>query len=57
MLRLSIEELTALNLLLKFMSVSELVNAAMVGYVSKDNPTRIQQEKSDICWKVLKTLN
>ena len=57
MLRLSIEELSALNLLLNFMSVSEMLKAAMIGYVAEDNPTTAQQEKSDICWKVLKTLN
>lgn len=58
MLRVSIEELTALNLVLQFTTVEELLTAAMNGFseaYEKDNKT-ITQEKSDLCWKVLKTL-
>lgn len=58
MLRVSIEELTALNLVLQFTTVKELITAAMNGFsetYEKDNKT-ITQEKSDLCWKVLKTL-
>ncbi len=56
MLRLSIEELSALNLLLQFMSVSDLLNAAMHGFVSGEEVTAHNKEKSDLCWKILKTL-
>lgn len=51
------EELCALNLVLRFVSVSELLTAAMKGFVANDdNNTIVEQEKSDLCWKVLKTL-
>lgn len=56
MLKMSMEELTALNLILQFCSVSELLTAAMQGFVDKDELTEIDKEKSDLCWKVLKTL-
>ena len=57
MFKVSMEELCALNLVLRFVSVSELLTAAMKGFVANDdNNTTIEQEKSDLCWKVLKTL-
>ena len=58
MLRVSLEELSALNLVLEFTTVEELLIATMNGFskqYEKDNKT-ITQEKSDLCWKVLKTL-
>lgn len=56
MMKVSIEELSALNLVLQFMSVSELLNAAMKGFVENEDATLKEKEKSDLCWKVLKTL-
>ena len=56
MLKVSLEELAALNLILQFCSVSELIAAAMKGFVDKEENETIEQEKSDLCWKVLKTL-
>lgn len=55
MLRMSIEEQSALNLVLQFASVSELLTAAMKGFADEEKTIR-SQEKSDLCWKVLKTL-
>jgi hypothetical protein len=52
----SIEELTALNIVLEFTTVAELLTAAMHGFVVSEEPTTKQQEQSDLCWKVLKTL-
>ena len=57
MLKVSIEELSALNLILQFCSVAELLDAAMRGFVdTKEETNTIEKEKSDLCWKVLKTL-
>lgn len=58
MLKVSIEELTALNLLLKFTTVEELLTAAMKGYseMYESDKTTITLEKSDLCWKLLQTL-
>ena len=56
MFKVSMEELCALNLVLKFVSVNELLTAAMKGFVNDEDNTTIEQEKSDLCWKVLKTL-
>ena len=56
MFKVSMEELCALNLVLKFVSVSELLTAAMKGFVNNEDNATIEQEKSDLCWKVLKTL-
>lgn len=56
MMRLSIEELSALNLALQFMSVSELLTAAMKGFVEGEDATLRDKEKSDLCWKILKSL-
>lgn len=58
MLRVSVEELTALNLVLQFTTVDELLTAAMKGYSEMYQIDEKQStlEKSDICWKVLKTL-
>lgn len=58
MLKVSIEELSALNLVLQFTSVEELLEAAMKGFsemYESDHKTTTM-EKSDLCWKVLKTL-
>ena len=55
MLRASIEELTALNVILQFTSVSELLEAAMKGFSDNNEDTQ-EKEKSDLCWKVLKSL-
>ena len=58
MLRLSIEELSALNLVLQFTTVAELLDAAMKGFAEEGEAKQVLvlQEKSDLCWKVLKTL-
>lgn len=57
MLKVSMEELNALNLILQFCSVEELLTAAMHGFVDTEEETNaIQKEKSDLCWKILKTL-
>ena len=57
MLKVSMEELSALNLVLQFCSVTELLDAAMRGFVdTKEETSTIEKEKSDLCWKVLKTL-
>ena len=58
MLKLTIEELSALNLILQFVSVSELLKSAMKGFADcNEELTELDREKSDLCWKVLKTLN
>lgn len=56
MMRLSIEELSAINLALQFMSVSELLTAAMKGFVEGEDAALRDKEKSDLCWKILKSL-
>ena len=57
MLKVSMEELNALNFILQFMSVEELLDSAMRGLVdTKEEPTLQEKEKSDLCWKILKTL-
>ena len=58
MLRVSVEELAALNLVLQFTTVDELLTAAMKGYSEMYQTDEKQStlKKSDICWKVLKTL-
>lgn len=59
MLRATIEELSALSLVLQFTTVEALLSAAMKGFVDKDNEediTMSDKEISDLCWKVLKTL-
>lgn len=56
MMKMSMEELAALNLVLQFASVSELLSAAMKGFDCDDNEVLANKEKSDLCWKVLKTL-
>ena len=57
MLKVSMEELNALNFVLQFMSVEELLDNAMRGLVdTKEEPTQQEKEKSDLCWKILKTL-
>ena len=57
MLKVSLEELNALNLILQFMTVEELLYNAMRGLVdTKEEPTQQEKEQSDLCWKILKTL-
>ena len=57
MLRLSIEELSALNLILKECSLQEFLSAAMYGFVDcKENVSIEEQEKSDLCYKLIQTL-
>jgi hypothetical protein len=58
MLKVSIEELSALNLVLQFTNVEELLTAAMKGFSEMHEVDQKQTtiEKSDLCWKVLKTL-
>lgn len=59
MLRATIEELSALSLVLQFTTVDALLSAAMKGYVVSDDLEEVSQsnkEISDLCWKVLKTL-
>lgn len=55
MLKISIEELSALNMILKFMSVEELVAAAGHGFAELAS-NEMDKEKSDLCWKVVKSL-
>ena len=55
MLKLSLEELSALNLILKFISVEELSAAAGRGFAERDENTDTK-EKSDLCWKISKSL-
>jgi hypothetical protein len=55
MLKISIEELSALNMILKFISVEELIAAAGQGFAELGT-TEIEKEKSDLCWKVSKIL-
>ena len=59
MLKVSIEELSALNLVLQFTSVKELLDAAMKGFSEKyeEDKQTTTLEKSDLCWKVIKTLD
>ena len=54
MLNISVNELSALTLALRFMSVEELVNAAMQGYALEDSVSTQNAEKSDVCWKAIK---
>ena len=55
MLRLSVEELIALNTIMNFTTVTELLTAAMHGFAEDEK--QLSQEVSDLCWKMLKTLN
>lgn len=55
MLRVSVEELIALNTVLNFTTVEDLLTAAMQGFSESEKPHA--QEISDLCWKVLKTLD
>ena len=43
MLKVSLEELAALNLVLQFCSASELISAAMKGFVDKEENETIEQ--------------
>lgn len=54
MLNISVNELSALTLALRFMSVEELLNAAMQGYALEDSVSTQNAEKSDVCWKAIK---
>lgn len=54
MLKLTIEELSALNMILQFTKVEDLLNAAMHGYAESEESRN--KELSDLCWKVLKSL-
>jgi hypothetical protein len=58
MLKVSLEELSALNLVLQFTSVKELLEAAMKGFSEQyeSDQRTVTLEKSDLCWKVIKTL-
>jgi len=55
MLKISIEELSALNMILKFVSVEELIAAAGHGFAELGS-SEMDKEKSDLCWKVSKSL-
>lgn len=55
MLKISIEELSALNMILKFITVEELIAAAGHG-IAELGTSEIDKEKSDLCWKVSKSL-
>lgn len=55
MLKLSLEELSALNMILKFVTVEDLIAAAGHGFADRDSSVQ-SQEKSDLCWKIGKTL-
>lgn len=55
MLKLSLEELSALNLILKFTTVEELIAAAGQGFTTLENSAKAV-ELSDLCWKIGKTL-
>lgn len=55
MLKISIEELSALNMILKFVTVEELIAAAGHGFAELGS-NEMDKEKSDLCWKVSKSL-
>ena len=55
MLKLSLEELSALNMILKFVTVEELIAAAGYGFAEL-GVSEMDKEKSDLCWKISKTL-
>lgn len=51
MLKISVEELSALNMILNFMSVKELIAVAGHGFAELGE-SELDKEKSDLCWKV-----
>lgn len=53
MLNLNVTELSALTLVLRYMSVKDLLSAAMQGYTNTDNVSVEEAEKSDVCWKAI----
>lgn len=55
MLKLTIEELSALNLLFNFITVKELIAAAGYGFAELETEIK-GEEKADLCWKVSTTL-
>ena len=54
MLKLSFEELSALNVVLNAISVDELIRNAMENLADSDTPTEIV--KAELCCTVLKSL-
>lgn len=54
MLKLTVEELSALNMILQLTKVEDLLTAAMHGYAESEESRN--KELSDLCWKVLKSL-
>ena len=54
MLKLSLEELSALNVVLNAISVEELIRNAMENLADSDTPTEIV--KAELCCAVLKSL-
>ena len=55
MLKVSLEELSALNLILKFTSTKDLIAAASYGFAELGDDER-SRELSDLCRRILKTL-
>ena len=55
MLKISIEKLSVLNMILKFVTVEELIAAAGHGFAELGS-SEMDKEKSDLCWKVSKSL-
>ena len=51
MLKISVEELSALNMILNFISVKELIAAAGHSFAELGE-SESDKEKSDLCWKV-----
>ena len=54
MLKLSLEELSALNVVLTTISVEELIRNAMVNLADSEKPT--ETVKAELCCTVLKSL-
>lgn len=56
MLKVTANELSALTLVLQFVSVEELLKSAMSGFVDvpEKEVTESDKEKSDLCWKAIK---
>ena len=54
MLKLTLEETAALQLVLNFCSVEEIITSAMHGFTrDEDEANVLDKEKSDVCWKAL----
>lgn len=54
MLKISVNELSALSLVLQFTDVKSLLQAASKGFAEHENVSVEDAEKSDLCWKAIK---